>query len=63
MKSDLWVVIVVTVTFVGFMMGYSLPPLIQTGMLTGKGEKAELTRELGEEMEQYYRDLLKDEEE
>jgi len=63
MKRDLWIVIVVTVVFVGFMIGYSLPPLIQTGMLTGKGEQAELTRELGEDMEQYYRDLLKDEEE
>jgi len=61
MKSDLWVVIVVTVTFVGFLIGYSLPPLVETGMLTGKGGQAELTRELGEDMEQYYRDLLKEE--
>jgi hypothetical protein len=62
MKSDLWVVVVVTVTFVGFLIGYSLPPLVETGMLTGKAdEQAELTRELGEDMEQYYRDLLNDE--
>ncbi len=63
MKRDLWIVIAVTAAFVGFLIGYSLPPLIQTGMLTGKGEQAELTRELGEDVEQYYRDLLKDEEE
>jgi len=62
MKSDLWVVIVVTVTFIGFLTGYSLPPLVETGMLTGKsGEQAETTRELGKDMEQYYRDLQKDE--
>ncbi len=61
MKSDLWVVIVVTVAFVGFLIGYSLPPLVETGMLTGKGGEAELTRELGKDMEQYYRDLLKEE--
>ncbi len=61
MKSDLWVVIVVTVTFVGFLIGYSLPPLVETGLLTGKGGQAEMTRELGKDMEQYYRDLLKDE--
>jgi len=61
MKSDLWVVIVVTVAFVGFLIGYSLPPLVETGMLTGKGGEAEMTRELGKDMEQYYRDLLKDE--
>jgi len=61
MKNDLWVVIVVTVAFVGFLIGYSLPPLVETGMLTGKGGEAELTRELGKDMEQYYRDLLKEE--
>jgi len=62
MKSDLWVVVVVTVAFVGFLIGYSLPPLVETGMLTGEvDEKAEMTRELGEDMEQYYRDLLNDE--
>ncbi|GMQ87499.1 MAG: hypothetical protein BMS9Abin08_0703 [Gammaproteobacteria bacterium] len=61
MKRDLWVVIVVTVAFIGFLIGYSLPPLVETGMLTGKGgEQAEMTRELGEDMEQYYRDLLKE---
>ncbi|GMR21192.1 MAG: hypothetical protein BMS9Abin36_1791 [Gammaproteobacteria bacterium] len=61
MKSDLWVVVVVTVAFIGFLIGYSLPPLVETGMLTGKGAEAEMTRELGKDMEQYYRDLLKDE--
>ncbi|NOY17607.1 MAG: hypothetical protein GXP23_11930 [Gammaproteobacteria bacterium] len=63
MKSDLWVVIIVTVTFIGFLIGYSLPPLVETGLLTGKGgEQAEMTRELGKDMEQYYRDLQKDDE-
>ncbi len=61
MKSELWVVIVVTVAFIGFLIGYSLPPLVETGMLTGKGGQAEMTRELGKDMEQYYRDLLKEE--
>jgi hypothetical protein len=62
MKSDLWVVVVVTVVFVGFLIGYSLPPLVETGLLTGEGGgQAEMTRELGKDMEQYYRDLLKDE--
>jgi len=63
MKSDLWVVIIVTVAFIGFLIGYSLPPLVETGLLTGKGgEQAEMTRELGKDMEQYYRDLQKDDE-
>jgi len=60
MNNDLWVVIVVTVTFIGFMMGYSLPPLIETGMLTGKGGQAEAVQTLDKDTKQYYRDLLKD---
>jgi len=63
MKNDLWVVIVITVTFVGFLIGYSLPPLVETGLLTGNtDQQAEITRELGKDMEQYYKDLLKDDE-
>jgi len=61
MKTDLWVVIVVTVAFIGFLMGYSLPPLVETGMLTGKGGQAEVAPALDKDMEQYYRDLLKEE--
>ena len=61
MKSDLWVVIIVTLGFVGFLMGYSLPPLVETGMLTGKGKQAQPVKILDEGMQQYYQDLLKDE--
>ncbi len=60
MKSDLWVVIAVTMAFVGFLIGYSLPPLVETGMLTGKGGQAGVTPELDKDMEQYYSDLLEE---
>jgi hypothetical protein len=60
MKSDLWIVIVVTAAFLGFLMGYSVPPLIEAGMLGGKGEQVGATPELDKDMEQYYRDLLKE---
>jgi len=62
MKNDLWIVIAVTAAFIGFLSGYSLPPLVETGMLTGKGAETEVTRELGKDMEQYYRDLNTSEE-
>ncbi len=61
MKSDLWVVIIITLGFIGFLMGYSLPPLVETGMLTGKGGQAQAVQNLDKDMAQYYRDLLKDE--
>jgi len=57
MKNDLWIVIAVTAAFIGFLSGYSLPPLVETGMLTGKGGEAKITQELDKDMEQYYRDL------
>lgn len=60
MKSDLWVVIAVTAAFIGFLMGYSLPPLVETGMLTGKGEQVGVAPELDKDMERYYRDLLEE---
>lgn len=61
MKNDLWVVIIITLGFVGFLMGYSLPPLVETGMLTGKGGQAQEVQNLDKDMAQYYRDLSKDE--
>ncbi len=61
MKNDLWVVIVITLGFIGFLMGYSLPPLVETGMLTGKGGQAQEVQNLDKDMAQYYRDLSKDE--
>jgi len=61
MKNDLWVVIVITLGFIGFLMGYSLPPLVETGMLAGKGKEAGAVQNLDKDTAQYYRDLLKDE--
>ncbi|HEX20666.1 MAG TPA: hypothetical protein ENG78_07605 [Acidiferrobacteraceae bacterium] len=60
MKSDLWVVIVVTAAFIGFLMGYSLPPLVETGMLTGKGKQAKKQPALEKDTKQYYRGLYED---
>ena len=32
MKSDLWVVFAVTAAFLGFLMGYGVPPLAEIGI-------------------------------
>ncbi len=61
MKDSLWIVIAVTAVFVGFLIGYSLPPLIEVGMIGGGGgEKAELKSKLDQETQDYYRDLLEE---
>ncbi|WP_455211978.1 hypothetical protein [Kaarinaea lacus] len=61
MKSGLWVVIIVVGSFMGFLMGYSLPPMIEVGMIGG-GEKQEIgiQTEVTEDMQEYYNNLLKE---
>lgn len=61
MKNSLWMVIVIVAAFLGFLIGYTLPPLIEVGMIGGKGEKPGMQTELSEEMQDYYEDLLKEE--
>ena len=61
MKNGLWVVIVVVAIFMGFLMGYSLPPMYEVGLIGNKNDQAVgLKSEVNKEMEQYYQDLLKD---
>lgn len=57
MKDSLWVVILVVAGFLGFVIGYSVPPLIEVGMIGGGGEKAALKSELSKEMSDYYGNL------
>lgn len=61
MKSGLWVVVIVVGSFMGFLMGYSLPPMIEVGMIGG-GEKQEIgiQTEVTEDMQEYYNNLLKE---
>ncbi len=61
MKSGLGVVIIVVGSFMGFLMGYSLPPMIEVGMI-GSGEKQEIgiQTEVSEDMQEYYNNLLKE---
>ena len=61
MKNSLWVVIVVVAIFMGFLMGYSLPPMYEVGLIGNNNNQAVgLKSEVSKEMEQYYQDLLKD---
>ena len=59
MKSELWIVILVIAAFMGYMMGYSLPPMIEVGMIGGKPEQAIGVKSgVDKDMEQYYKELL-----
>ncbi|MDH5392571.1 MAG: hypothetical protein OEY11_05230 [Gammaproteobacteria bacterium] len=63
MKRELWIVILVVAIFMGFLMGYSLPPMYEVGMIGNKSEQpAGLKSGVSKEMEEYYKNLSKDEE-
>jgi hypothetical protein len=60
MKNTFWVVVVVTAVFLGFMLGYSFPPFLEIGFAVGKGKKAPPTK-IDKKLENYYKDLYKEE--
>lgn len=61
MNKGIWQVILVVAISMGFLIGYSLPPMLEVGMIgSDKEQPAGLKSEINEEMEQYYQDLLND---
>lgn len=61
MKNELWIVILVVAIFMGYLMGYSLLPMIEVGMIGGEPEQAIGVKSgVDKEMEQYYKDLEKE---
>ena len=62
MTNSFWKVILVVVGFSGFLMGYAVPPLLEVGMIGGEGDGRDIgiKSDVDEEMEEYYRNLLKD---
>ena len=60
MKNELWVVILVVAVFMGFMMGYSLPPMFEAGMIGAKSEQGVGVKpDVNKDMQEYYRQLQK----
>ena len=58
MSTSLWAIILVTGIFTGFLMGYSVPPMVEVGMIgSGSEAKIGIDGEIGEDMEEYYRSL------
>jgi hypothetical protein len=55
------VVIVVTI-FLGFLIGYSIPPFIHAGVFSGREQKG-VEIKIDKNLEQYYKDLYKSEDE
>lgn len=60
MRNSLWIIIAIVSTILGFVMGYATAPMMETGMLSGKGAKPASRIESTKELEQHYRDLFKE---
>ncbi len=61
MKSALWIIIVIVAGFLGFMMGYSFPPLLESGIASGKGAAVQPGPKIDKELQDYYKNLYKEE--
>lgn len=58
MNTTFWIVFLVTGIFIGFLMGYSVPPMVEVGMIGGgDGHEIGVKSGIDEDMEKYYRSL------
>ena len=62
MTKPLWLIVVIVSCFLGFLMGYSVPPFLQTDLSGGKLKAAPGTRQIDKKMQEYYKDLYKESE-
>lgn len=60
MTHTFWIVIVVVAAFLGFLIGYTVSPMLEVGYLTGDRETAGIKAEADQEMQDYYNDLLRE---
>lgn len=57
MKKELWVVIVVVGAFMGVMIGYSVPPMLEVGLIGGDKENIGIKTEISDDLMDHYKDL------
>ena len=61
MKHMFGIIIVIVTLFVGFLLGYSIPPFIHAGVFSDREEKG-VEVVVDENLEKFYEDLYKDNE-
>jgi hypothetical protein len=61
MKSTFWIVVVIVMGFTGFLIGYSLPPFVEAGIIGGGPNKVKAGAQLDTKTQEYYKNLLKEE--
>jgi len=59
MKNIFGLIILIVTLFVGFLLGYSIPPFIHAGVFSDREEKG-VEIVVDENLEKFYEDLYKD---
>jgi hypothetical protein len=62
MKSMLSIIILIVTLFLGFLLGYSIPPFIHAGVFSSDRAEKGVEVKVDEELEKFYEDLYKDSE-
>jgi hypothetical protein len=60
-KKAFGIVVLVVAIALGFLLGYSIPPFIHSGVFTGRAEKG-VEVKIDKELEKYYESLTQDDE-
>jgi hypothetical protein len=63
MKYTFGIVILIVTLFVGFLLGYSIPPFIHAGVFSADREEKGVEIKIDKNLEKFYEDLYKDNEE
>ena len=61
MNKTFGIIILIVALFIGFLLGYSIPPFIHAGVFSDREEKG-VEVLIDEETEKYYDNLFKEEE-
>ena len=61
MNKTFGIIILIVTLFVGFLLGYSIPPFIHAGVFSDREEKG-VEVVIDEDMEKFYEDLYKENE-
>ncbi|NOX20362.1 MAG: hypothetical protein GXO99_03765 [Nitrospirae bacterium] len=59
MSKPLWIIIIIVLGFLGFMMGYAVPPFMEVGFGVG-GQSIQAPAEQEDELMKEYENLYKD---
>ena len=60
MPKTFGLILFIVIMFVGYLLGYSIPPFIQAGVFSDREVKGVAT-EIDEDLEEYYKQLYQEE--